>query len=125
MALLGSALLLTLAVPAMATGPYGFQNSEGCDGTGFTYLQSTNVIRSETDAWLTGTSSDCHYSYLAGNYKSVGGTWVYGVGQGWISGGWNAHNVSNAVEADQVAHSGCSTNTPSCPGVTYAFTGYY
>ena len=61
--------------------------------------------------WVARHSGDC-------------GTWYYGIGQGWVSGGDMVNRVANSQHANYVGHSGCSTNTPSCPGVSYAWTSY-
>jgi hypothetical protein len=101
-----------------------FGPSEGCDGTGVTYLNAAFEIGSNTTAELIGTTTPCHYSYLLGEYQPVGSSTWSPAGPGWAAGGWITIEVSPVQDARNVYHSGCSTNTPACPGADYAVTWY-
>lgn len=120
-ALLG---LASASLPAMATGPNWFYNSEGCDGYGYTWLSGTNQISSETDAEVIGSSSPCTWEYLNGSYQSTGGNWYF-LGPGWDNNGTGYYKVvvSNAQHAANVGHSGCNPGGP-CTNANFSYTSY-
>ena len=108
---------------SIATGPYGFYNSEGCDGTGWSYAWPGGGVASQTEAYVSGTSTGCNWTYLSGNYKDDQGDWHYGVGLGWKHYYLNADSYTDAVEANTVANSACNPGG-SCPGTHWTYTSY-
>ena len=115
---------LTLAQhETRANGPHAFYDSEGCDDFGYTHSWSPSGLGTKTEAYVTGTSTGCTWTYLSGHYKDGNGTWHYNLGPGWHQLYITAEAYTDAVEANWVSHSACNPGG-TCPGIMWTYTTY-